>query len=69
MFIAWGPERILLFNDGYAEMLGDKRPTALGRPFLDVWAEASRDLAPLFDRVFAGEAIHMDDITLFLDRG
>ena len=69
MFIAWGPQGILLFNDAYAEMLGRKRSTALGKPFLDVWAEARGDLEPLFDRVFAGKAVQMDDITLFLDRG
>ncbi len=68
MFVAWGPERTLLYNDAYAPLLGRKHPAAFGRPFFDVWAEARHDLAPLFDRVFAGEPVHMDDIALVLDR-
>ena len=68
MFVAWGPERTLLYNDGYAPMLDRKHPGALGRPFFDVWPEIRDDVAPLFGRVFAGEPIHMDDIALVLDR-
>ncbi len=68
MFVAWGPERTLLYNDGYAPMLGRKHPGAFGRPFFDVWPEVRDDLVPLFGRVFAGEPVHMDDIALVLDR-
>jgi len=69
MFLAWGSERTLIYNDAYAPLLGDRDSVALGRPFLEVWSEAAPDLVPLFDRVFSGESVHMDDITLFLDRG
>lgn len=68
MFVAWGPERLLLYNDGYAPMLDARHPAALGRPFFAVWTEASDALTPLFDQVFAGEPVHMDDIELRLDR-
>ena len=68
MFVAWGPERTLLYNDGYAPMLGRKHPGALGRPFFDVWPEVRDALVPLFGRVFAGEPVHMGDIALVLDR-
>ena len=68
MFIAWGPERTLIYNEGYVPMLGSKHPQAFGSPFMEVWAEAVDDLTPLFDRVFAGEPIYMDDITLMLHR-
>ncbi|MGY2733384.1 PAS domain-containing protein [Sphingomonas sp. UYP23] len=69
MFLAWGPDRTLIYNDAYAPLLGDKHPSALGRPFLEVWSEVATDLAPLFDQVFGGEPVHMDDITLHVDRG
>ncbi|WP_264048911.1 hypothetical protein [Methylobacterium flocculans] len=36
MFVAWGPERTLLYNDGYSEMLGTRHPAALSRPFFEV---------------------------------
>ncbi len=70
MFTAWGGGHTMLYNDAYAELLGVKHPAALGRSFDEVWAEAMADLDPLLDRVFiGGEAIHMDDIALVLDRG
>jgi PAS domain S-box-containing protein len=69
MFIAWGPQRTLLYNDAYIPLLGRKHPTALGRPFFSVWGEAAREVSPLFDRVFDGAAIDIDDITLNVDRG
>lgn len=68
MFVAWGPERTLLYNDAYAPLLAGRHPAALGRPFLDVWQEVRADLTPLVDKVFAGEPVHMDDLTLRLDR-
>ncbi len=68
MFVAWGPQRTLLYNDAYGVLLGRKHPDALGRPFLEVWSEAQADLTPLVERAFAGEPVHMDNITLTLER-
>ena len=69
MFTVWGAERTLIYNDAYMTLLGAKDPTALGRSFLDVWDEARVDLVPLVERAFAGEPVHMDLITLQVDRG
>lgn len=68
MFVAWGANRTLLYNDAYAPMLADRHPAAFGRPFMAVWADAERELTPLFDRVFAGEPVHMGDLALQLNR-
>ncbi len=68
MFVVWGPELTLLYNDAYRAVLGHRHPGALGGAFLAVWSEARDDLAPLIEKVFAGEPIHMDDITLMLER-
>lgn len=68
MFIAWGPQLHLLYNDGYAAILARRHPLALCRPFFEVWPETGGELTPLFDQVTAGEPVHMDDITLLLDR-
>ena len=68
MFIAWGPERILLYNDGYSKMLGPKHPGAFGRPFFEVWPEVMPEIGELMDRVFTGEPIHMEDLALTLNR-
>ena len=68
MFIAWGPERTLLYNDGYSEMLGARHPVAFARPFFETWPEVREEVGSLMDRVFEGEPIHMDDLTLTLHR-
>ncbi len=68
MFMAWGPSRTLIYNDGYSTLLGERHPGAIGRPFLDVWTEVRDELTPLLNQVFAGESVHMDDIVLMLDR-
>jgi len=37
MFVAWGIDRTLIYNDAYAPMLGERHPAALGRPFSETW--------------------------------
>ncbi|KFG69523.1 PAS domain-containing protein [Microvirga sp. BSC39] len=68
MFIAWGPERTLLYNDAYAEILVSKHPAALGRDLLEVWHEIRADLLPIVEKAYGGESVHMDDITLIMQR-
>jgi PAS domain S-box-containing protein len=68
MFIGWGADHILIYNDGYAPMLADRHPEALGRPFFEVWPEVRAELTPLFDAVRRGEPVHMPDLSLELDR-
>ena len=62
MFIAWGPKRTMLYNDGYAPMLSDKHPWALGKPFNEVWADIIADVGPIMDAAYAGVPTYMDDI-------
>jgi PAS domain-containing protein len=69
MFLVWGPMRILIHNRPYASILAGKHPGAQGRPFLEVWSEVADALAPLVDRVYAGEPVQMDDIALVMHRG
>jgi PAS domain S-box-containing protein len=68
MFIAWGEAQTWLYNDAFIPILGEKHPQALGRPAMEVWAEAREVLEPLFGQVFAGKPIQMDDFSLLLNR-
>ncbi|KQS03588.1 hypothetical protein ASG11_04410 [Sphingomonas sp. Leaf357] len=68
MFVGWGEDHVLLYNDGYAPMLADRHPAAFSRPFFEVWPEVRSELIPLFDAVARGEPIHMADLVLELDR-
>lgn len=68
MFVVWGEQQTLFYNDQLRPILGDKHPGALGRPFLDVWSDVADDMRPIVDAAYAGSVTHMDDITLFTDR-
>ena len=40
MLIHWGPQRVALYNDAFAVLIGGKHPAALGRPAKETWPEA-----------------------------
>ncbi len=58
----------MLYNEGYAEVLAGKHPSAMGRDFLDIWAEIRADLQPIVDQAYAGIPVHMADIELLMLR-
>ncbi|HXU41870.1 MAG TPA: ATP-binding protein, partial [Burkholderiales bacterium] len=65
----WGPRRVVLYNDAYAEILGGKHPGALGRPCQEVWSEIWDVIAPMLDGVAAtGQATWSQDQLLRLER-
>ncbi len=68
MCVIWGPDRILLYNDGYAPILGARHPGALGRTTREVWPELWTELEPLIDSVFAGESVSFRDQPLTMTR-
>lgn len=68
MFVAWGPERTFIYNDGYIPIMGRKHPSQLGLPSAEVWSEAWPLLQPLFDRVFDGEPVHQTGFLVPIDR-
>ncbi len=68
MFIAWGPDLTFLYNDAYAEILGNKHPSALSQPFQQVWSEIWEDIEPLIERALSGEATWSENLPLTMDR-
>lgn len=68
MFVVWGQGRTLLYNDAYSAILAAKHPAAMGRDFLEVWAEIRADLLPIVQAAYGGEPVQMDHITLSLER-
>jgi PAS domain-containing protein len=68
MFVAWGPERTLLYNDRYAAICGARHPAAMGAPFRDVWFDIMDEVTPILERAFAGIPTQMDDIAFILNR-
>ena len=48
--VYWGPEHILLYNDAWVPLEGDRHPAALGRPVREVGPEIWEFLWPSFER-------------------
>jgi PAS domain S-box-containing protein len=69
MRVLWGPEFILLYNDSYRPILGkSKHPTAMASRTAESFREVWDIVGPLFHRVYAGEAIALEDSLLPLER-
>ena len=68
MFVAWGPQLAMLYNDAYAEILGGKHPAGLGAPFVEVWADILDDIMPFVRRALGGEAFYVEDLPLRMRR-
>lgn len=68
MLLGWGPDLIVIYNDAYSSLLGNKSE-ALGRPFLEVWAEAHDVLAPQIAETLAGKTSRFRAASFLLDRG
>ena len=69
MYIAWGPEFVQLYNDGYRPILGStKHPAAMGRRAAETFAESWHIIGPMFADVRRGNATGAEDWMLPLDR-
>ena len=70
MAIWAGPELTLIYNQGYADVLGaPTHPAALGRPAREVWLESWSRLGPQLRRVMEhGECVQLEGALLPLSR-
>jgi len=68
MFLAWGPDLLLVHNDSYGEILGDRRP-ALGRPVQEIWHDIWHIVGTNVERVLRGETVFQESAPRPLSRG
>jgi signal transduction histidine kinase len=69
MYIAWGPQFVQFYNDGYRPILGSaKHPGAMGRGAGATFAESWHIIGPMFEGVRQGKAVGSEDWMLPLDR-
>ena len=69
MWMAWGRELTMLYNDAYRPTLGIKHPWALGMPASEVWPEIWPDIGPRVETVLeTGQATYEEALLLFLQR-
>ncbi len=65
-----GPALVLIYNDAYTRVLGNKHPSALGRPGSEVWWEIWPQIAGMFDQIRAGgPPIYDEDAPFVVTRG
>lgn len=58
---------ITFHNDAFLRILGQK-PSAIGLPFSEVWAEAWHDIGPIALKALAGEATFIENFPLVINR-
>ncbi|HYF18562.1 MAG TPA: PAS domain-containing protein [Ramlibacter sp.] len=68
MYVAWGPQLRMLYNDAYRSILGDKHPASLSAPLPQVWPEIWDYIGPLFRRTLQGEAMQFENVGVTIRR-
>ena len=66
--IYWGPDLILIYNDSWSPIPGNKHPWALGRPAREVWPDIWDAIEPQFQKAFSGEPGGSKDALLPMQR-
>ncbi|MFY0579639.1 hypothetical protein ACN28S_40155 [Cystobacter fuscus] len=69
ILIAWGPQRVMLFNDGCRALSGGPPPHLLGQPLGQYWGAAWAELRGHYDQAFASQPVILENQPLFRDRG
>ena len=69
ILIWWGPEMVMIYNDAYRPMLGDKHPQSMGQRGRECWSEIWHIIGPMLEGVRErGEATWSEDQMLPLAR-
>src|SRR3954451_676970 len=70
MALRWGPEFVIIYNDGYLPILGEKHPEALGARFRQIWPEVQDQLGTLHHDLLSGkrDAMFAEDMRLRIRR-
>jgi hypothetical protein len=68
MALLWGKTGALIYNDGYARVLGNKHPHAMGRNLTEIWPEAADFNHGVMRSVQGGQSLSYRDISFLLTR-
>ncbi|WP_426110258.1 PAS domain-containing protein [Massilia sp. PWRC2] len=64
----WGADGVMIYNDAYAIIAGDKHPRTLGMKVAEAWPEVADFNMAILARVLAGETVSYTDQELVLQR-
>ncbi len=68
LVLLWGPDGIMLYNDGYAGFAGNRHPSLLGSKVLEGWPEAADLNRYVMNVCMAGGTLSYKDRELVLNR-
>lgn len=69
MFIWWGWEMVMVYNDAYKVIAGSKHPKALGSSGPEIWPEIWDEIGPLAEKVMTkGISTWSEDQLLYINR-
>jgi signal transduction histidine kinase len=66
--LAWGPQRVQIYNDGYWPICGAKHPASMGQDFKECWFSAWPAIGEAFESASAGRTAFLVNQRMFLDR-
>ncbi|HEX7023134.1 MAG TPA: ATP-binding protein [Trueperaceae bacterium] len=69
MNILWGPQGVQLYNDAYLPLIGDKHPSAMGRPVRESFPEVWHVVGSMLEGVLTtGRPVWSENQLLLLER-
>lgn len=68
LVLLWGPDGIMIYNDGYSVFAGGRHPSLLGSKVLEGWPEAADLNRRVMDVGLAGGTLEYQDLELHLNR-
>ncbi len=66
--LLWGDEGLMIYNDAYIEVAGNRHPGLLGRSVLEQWPEVADFNRAVLDTCMAGGNLRHTDLPLVLHR-
>src|SRR6266403_2865510 len=66
--LAWGPEHVQIYNDGYWPICGGKHPQSMGQDFSECWKAPWPVISEAFESALAGTTSYLENQRMFLDR-
>src|SRR4051812_14771399 len=63
--LAWGPQYIQIYNDGYWPICGDKHPSSMGHNFKECWFSAWPVIGKAFEQALSGKASYLENQRMF----
>ncbi|MBM6592466.1 PAS domain S-box protein [Microvirga pudoricolor] len=68
MTLLSGRTGVMIYNDAYAALMGDRHPGLLGLPAAEAWPDAAASIDRALEAVFGGKTVSIKDQRYTLDR-